>query len=161
MRRCLLVGLALAVGVALAGAASAQSFHFNTHLKGRNHVPDPVETRAQGQAMFTVSDDGTSIHYRLIVANIDDVLMAHIHLAPADANGGVVAWLYPAAPPPNLIPGRFQGVLAAGSIDAADLVGALAGQTIQDLIAEMEAGNTYVNVHTSEHPGGEIRGQIR
>jgi hypothetical protein len=29
------------------------------------------------------------------------------------------------------------------------------------LIEEIKAGNTYVNVHTTQHPGGEIRGQIR
>jgi hypothetical protein len=73
----------------------------------------------------------------------------------------VVAFLYPEAPPPILIPGGFSGVLAEGDITAADLRGPLAGLTIQDLVAEMVAGNTYVNVHTVENPGGEIRGQIR
>ena len=37
----------------------------------------------------------------------------------------------------------------------------MAGMTILDLVAQMEAGQTYVNVHTVENPGGEIRGQIR
>jgi hypothetical protein len=76
-------------------------------------------------------------------------------------NGPVVAWLYPAAPPSVLIPGRFQGVLAAGVITEANLVGPLAGQTLGDLIERMEAGETYVNVHTLNYPAGEVRGQIR
>ena len=86
--------------------------------------------------------------------------MSHIHLAPEGQNGAVVVWLYAASPPPALIEGRSQGVLAAGVLRASDLVGALAGQTIQELVGEIEAGNAYVNVHTSQYPGGEIRGQI-
>ncbi len=34
------------------------------------------------------------------------------------------------------------------------------GKTTADLISAMSSGDTYVNVHTSKHPKGEIRGQI-
>ncbi|WP_372638352.1 CHRD domain-containing protein [Fodinibius sp.] len=132
--------------------------NFRTHLKGENEVP-AVETDAQGQAIFKV--EGSSIQYKLIVANIEDVRMAHIHHAPAGENGGVVAWLYPSAPPPQLIEGPFQGILAEGTITADDLVGSLEGESLDALLDEIKAGNTYVNVHTVEHGGGEIRGQIK
>jgi hypothetical protein len=141
-------------------AGEGNSKNFTASLKGREEVP-PVDTNAQGQAIFHVSKDGTSISYRLIAANIENVLMAHIHVAPPGVNGPVVVWLYPEGPPPQLIPGRFDGVLATGTFTADDLVGPLAGMTLDDLIAEMTAGNTYVNVHTSQFPGGEIRGQIK
>jgi hypothetical protein len=86
--------------------------------------------------------------------------MAHIHLAPAGENGPVVAWLYPSGPPPVLIEGRFSGVLAEGTITANSLIGLLAGQDLSALIEEFEKGNAYVNVHTTQHPAGEVRGQI-
>lgn len=140
-------------------AAKHNQRNFKTHLKGENEVP-AVETNAQGQATFKLSKDGESIQYKLIVANIENVFMAHIHNAPAGENGGVVVWLYPSPPPPQLIEGRFQGVLAEGTITADDLIGNLAGQSIEDLLDEIKAGNTYVNVHTSQNPGGEVRGQI-
>jgi hypothetical protein len=34
------------------------------------------------------------------------------------------------------------------------------GKTLEDLVAAMDSGETYVNVHTAEHPDGEIRGQV-
>jgi len=130
--------------------------NLRAHLAGRNEVP-PVSTLAQGQAIFMINEDETEISYRLIVANIEDVTQAHIHVGPAGANGPVVAFLYALAPPGQ---GRFSGVLAEGTITAANLVGPLAGHPLSDLIAEMRAGNTYANVHTDQYLGGEIRGQI-
>jgi len=151
-----LIALLATVGGA---AANAGQRNFRANLKGRNEVP-AVVTNAQGEAIFKLSGDGEALHYKLIAANIDDVLMAHIHMAPAGQNGGVVVWLYPDGPPPELIPGRFDGVLATGTITADDLVGSLVGQPLEDLLAAMRAGNTYVNVHTTANPGGEVRGQI-
>ncbi len=148
--------LALAGMVGVADAAPPTS---TAHLQGRQEVP-AVDTGAQGQLVLKVARDGQSIDYRLIVANIDDVLMAHLHMAPAGDNGGVVVWLYPDGPPPQLIPGRTNGILATGTITADDLVGVLAGQDIDDLVDAIGAGDIYVNVHTPAHPSGEIRGQV-
>lgn len=137
-----------------------QQRNFRTHLKGANEVP-AVDTRAQGQATFKLNKAGDAIDYKLIVSNIENVLMSHIHNAPAGTNGGVVVWLYPASPPPQLIEGRFDGVLAEGTITRENLVGSLAGQSLDDLLELMNSGETYVNVHTTQNPGGEVRGQIR
>lgn len=135
--------------------------NFVAPLEGGQEVP-PVETRARGMAHFQVSADGESVEYRLLAANIENVLMAHIHLAPAGENGGVVVWLYPPdGPPPQLIEGRFNGVLAEATFTEADLVGSLAGASLDDLLEAMREGGAYVNVHTEQNPGGEIRGQIQ
>jgi hypothetical protein len=133
--------------------------NLGTHLSGDEEVP-VRDTSAQGQAIFQVNPEGTSISYRLVVANIENVTQAHIHLAPAGSNGGIVAWLYPAAPPSQLIPGRSQGTLGEGEITAASLVGTLAGKPLSDLVDAMQNGGAYVNVHTVQFPPGEIRGQI-
>ena len=128
-------------------------------LSGAEEVP-PVDTRARGVGYFQLNDAGDELRYKLIVANITNVLQSHIHIAPAGENGGVVAFLYPEGPPPQLIEGRSDGVLAEGVITAANLTGALAGQDLSALLDAIRAGNAYVNVQTSANPGGEIRGQI-
>jgi hypothetical protein len=134
--------------------------NFRAHLSPDQEV-HVVESNATGQAIFQLSKDGTELSYKLIVANIENVTMAHIHLAPAGVNGGVVAWLYPSSPPPQLIPGKSNGILAEGTITASNLVGGLAGQPLSALIDAMKEGRTYVNVHTSAYGAGEIRGQIK
>ncbi len=48
-----------------------------------------------------------------------------------------------------------------GSFTAADLTGPLAGKSIADLVAMLEGGGAYVNVHTLQVPSGEIHGVIR
>jgi hypothetical protein len=141
-------------------AAASSSKNFRTHLTGAEEVP-PVVTGAQGQALFQFSKEGDELRYKLAVANIENVTAAHIHLAPPGENGGVVLWLYPIDGPPGvLIPGPSNGILAQGVVTADNLTGALEGGSLDDLIAEIEAGNAYVNVHTSANPGGEIRGQL-
>lgn len=125
---------------------------FKAHLSGDQEVP-PVETNATGQANFKLSKDGDALYFKLIVANIEDVTASHIHLAPAGENGGVVAFLFSSG-----IEGRSNGILAEGVITEEDLVGSLAGESLDALIDELEAGNAYVNVHTFTFGGGEIRG---
>lgn len=135
--------------------------NFAAPLDAEQEVADPpVESDATGVATFQYRAGSGEIHYRLIVANIENVRMAHIHVAPAGVNGPVVVWLYPDAPPPQVIPGRTDGILATGVITADSLVGMLAGAEISDLLELMIAGETYVNVHTDQYPPGEIRGQI-
>jgi hypothetical protein len=153
-------GTNVATDVDAVQRASLHQRNFVAVLSGGEEVP-PNDSLARGQASFQLSRDGTELSYRLIVANIENVTQAHIHLAPAGANGPVVAWLYPSAPPAQLIPGRFEGVLAEGTITEANLVGQLAGEPLDTLLEHMRAGNTYVNVHTSQFPPGEVRGQIR
>jgi hypothetical protein len=132
---------------------------FEAELLGIEVVP-PFETEARGHASFELSTDGTQLHYKVVVNNAQNITMSHIHLGLLGENGPVVAWLYPKGPPPKLIPGWFLGVLGEGDITAALLVGPLKDKSIADLVREMRNGNTYVVVHTQEHPDGEIRGQI-
>lgn len=135
--------------------------NFRAHLNGRN-VVSPVDTRAQGEAIFHLSDDGAEISYKLTAANIENLLMAHIHLGPPNDNGPVVVWLYPKdGPPPLLIEGRFDGVLAEHIITADDLTGPLAGESLDSLITHIRNGNAYVQAHTEQNLPGEIRGRIR
>lgn len=151
----LAAALASIAVLSFAAGAHAGVRNFQAHLSGANEVP-PVETRATGQATFQLNAEGTEMTYRLIVANIENVRFSHIHQAAAGVNGPVVVTLYPGP----TTSGRTQGVLAEGTITAADLQGPLEGMSLSDLVAQIEAGNTYVNVHTDANPPGEIRGQI-
>ena len=134
--------------------------NFQAHLSGDNEIP-PRLTQAQGQAVFQLSKDGQELSYKVIVANLDNISMSHIHVAPSTANGPVVVWLYPSAPPAVLIPGTSNGILNQGVITKSNLAGSLKGKELSDLVDLMVSGMTYVNVHTSQFGGGEIRGQIK
>jgi hypothetical protein len=136
---------------------------YKAHLTGDQEVPSnplapPVVTNATGQINLKLSADGTELYYKLIVANIESVRFAHLHQAAVGANGPVVVDLFMPMP---LIPVISpQGVLAEGVITAASLKGPLAGKTLADLVAAIEAGNIYANVHSIKYPGGELRGQV-
>ncbi|HSK56774.1 MAG TPA: CHRD domain-containing protein [Jiangellales bacterium] len=160
-RRSVLTVAALvaALGLAAAGGAVGTPAAHVAPLSGAEEVP-VNDSKARGIGVVKLSADGESLAYRLNVANIQNVTQAHIHQAPPGVNGPIVAWLYPPAPPAQLIPGRSSGTLQTGTITSADLVGPLAGQSLDALVAAIRSGNTYVNVHTSQFPPGEIRGQL-
>ncbi|MCH7920430.1 MAG: CHRD domain-containing protein [Planctomycetes bacterium] len=116
---------------------------------------------ATGSATFQPNADGTAIGYVLSVTGLENTTMAHIHVsAEPGANGGVVVWLFPAGPPPGLQAGSFTGVLGEGDITADSLAGSLAGQSLDALMLAIQEGRAYVNVHTQQFGGGEIRGQL-
>ena len=160
------------VSLVAGGVAYASSLQFRTELRGDQEVPLRV-TGAEGEARLQLRENGTVLRYRLNVKGVDNLWMAHIHLAPEGTNGPIVVWLLPAAgpPPASSVPGTSKGRVAEGEITADDLVGPLAGRTLDDLLDQIAAGNAYVNVHTNDFvdppntgpgdfPGGEIRGQL-
>jgi hypothetical protein len=172
--RVFLLGLLIALfGTGV--AAALESFNFNSPMDGAQEAPIPRVTPASGNAIYKLNDSGTAISYKLIVEDIENVFMAHIHQGPRGVAGPIVVWLYPSTTPDEPADqggGPIEGVIARGTITAADLVGPLAGHPLADLVALLRNGGAYTNVHTSdgdatlnEGPGdffgGEIRGQIR
>ncbi|HEX7195409.1 MAG TPA: CHRD domain-containing protein [Candidatus Limnocylindria bacterium] len=163
-------GLVLALAT---GVVASDLRNFVTPMSGAEEVP-PNASSARGTAIFQLSADGSALSYRLMASNIENVHMAHIHLAPPGVNGEIVVWLFPSTavgPPGPLGSGRHDGVLATGTITAANLTGTLAGQPLSALVAAIDAGNAYVNVHTNDGmeplntgpgdlQGGEVRGQL-
>lgn len=155
-------------------------FNLGTHLTGDEEVlatqPHPSVSNAQGQAIFRVNAAGTSVSFRLIAANIENVFMAHIHCGRPGEVGPPSMWLHPVigatGAPASPGGGRFSGVLASGTFSPAGVT-CLEANVGQDmpLLDAMRAGLTYVNVHTNDgvaptntgpgdFPGGEIRGQL-
>lgn len=134
---------------------------FSTDLSGDAEVPS-VETNASGHATFELSADGSELHFEVYIDCIRNVNQGHIHLGGPDENGPVVVWLYPQeTQEPETIEGLQRDfVLAEGTVTEADLVDELEGESLDALAAEMEAGQTYVNIHSEQNPEGEIRGQI-
>ncbi|UPW00337.1 CHRD domain-containing protein [Halorussus gelatinilyticus] len=127
---------------------------FGAWLTGANEVP-PVETDAFGFAGFRLARDRSHIDYRLVVAGIENVEESHVHKGPPDLNGNVVAYLFgPAQDPVD-----ETGLLASGRLTDDDMIWPLTD--VAGMAEQMRAANVYVNVHTTAHPSGEIRGQIR
>jgi len=129
---------------------------FNVELAGSEEVP-PVDTKATGSAEFK-APHFDSIYYSVNVSNIDKVTAAHIHSGKTGENGPIVVTLFKTESPSSEV---MNGILTSGNITNTDLEGPMAGKTLIDLNKAMELGETYVNVHTEEHPNGEIRGQIK
>lgn len=159
MKRGLVVPalLVLAVGLAAAPAAADAPENHRAHLTGAGEVP-AVDTDAQGQAIFQLSADGTTLDYTLIVANIENVVQAHIHCGAPDVNGPVVVFLF--GPVPGGV--DHNGVLSTGTATDADVIPRpeCGVADLDDVMEKIRTGEAYANVHTTANPGGEIRGQI-
>jgi hypothetical protein len=166
MRRTIV--LVFTAAMALFGLASPASAgdNFVAALSGNDEIP-ARDTLARGVATFKLRGDGSALQYRLNVANIDNVVAAHIHCGAAGVNGPVGVTLFMGAP----TGGTVNGTLAQGTITAPDPGNASGWTDLATVVAALQSGNTYVNVHTNDSvapantgpgdfPGGEIRGQV-
>lgn len=134
---------ALATGAPVApalptGGAGIQLFAAN--LAGAHEIP-AIDTIASGRALLSL--DGDTLHYRLFIADIDNVSAAHIHDGVVGVNGPVVFPL-------------FNGT---GLFDANNPISGTLTLTPTQ-VTKLTAGEYYINVHTTDVPSGEIRGQI-
>ena len=133
------------------------------NLSGFEEVP-AVSSTGTGELLARIANDESSIEYTLSYENLEGTTTAaaHIHLGQRGVNGGVIAFLCggggkPACPP---VSGSVSGTITAADVIGPAGQGIAAGE-LDEMIAAMRQGVTYVNAHTDKHPGGEIRGQIK
>lgn len=167
----------LAVAVAAAGALVAMAAVAAAGGGGGIHErltgfeePPALSTKAGGEFHARLDRRRATISYKLRYTGMADVQQVHIHLGQRAVRGGVSVWLCGNAGGPlaGMPPGTQRCPPAPatirGEIRPADVVGP-ADQGIEprefgELVRALRAGATYVNVHSAEHPGGEIRAQL-
>ena len=106
--------------------------------------PGEVISDGSGSAALSLTDEGLA--FRVTVTGLTgEIANAHFHREDIGMNGGVVRG----------IADEFVGNTASGVWTSAD------GEALTDeLIQALLEGELYLNVHTAEYPGGEIRGQV-
>ncbi|MGH7129824.1 MAG: CHRD domain-containing protein [Planctomycetaceae bacterium] len=157
MRKILTPILAAAIVIGIAACDDDDPFEpdeeFSATLTGAAERPNPVTTDASGTAEFEF-DDGV-MSYTIDVSDITGVFAAHIHgPASTEVAAGVIVDLFAADPST----GTVNGQLVADSFTETN---ANQNVSMDSLLVLMRNGNAYVNVHTDENGGGEIRGQIQ
>lgn len=136
------------------GVSAAASVQYRARLLGANEVPSVVTT-ARGSVRIKPLAGGSELAYKIDVHNIPTVTASHIHCAPVGVNGPVGVTLY-AGPPVDV-----EGLLVSSTFSAPDAGNACGWVTLDDVVNAIVSGNAYVNVHTTTHPAGEIRGQLQ
>ena len=158
----------------LAGATSAYAvIVFSSNITGGQEVPSRAST-AFGSARLVLNDNQNALSYFITINGLDftsaqsaalgdNLTGGHFHFAPPGANGPVVFGFF-GAPihdnnPNDLIVTPFTsgvGGTISGKWDAAEGN----NTTLTAQLANLLAGRIYLNFHTAQFPGGEIRGQI-
>ena len=175
----------LAATFALTLSASAQaSTIFFAHLTNSQEPGNIVPTTSTGDprpasfgiAFFELNDAMTQLTMNATIFNIDvggtqtpdtfdNLVNAHIHVgAPPGANAPV-RWGFFGAPdndtnPKQLVVTPFAGGVGANFTSIWDLPEGNAGTTLATNLPGIFAGQSYINFHTVQFAGGEIRGQI-
>ena len=170
LRVVAVAGVIALLGVGSYAIAGSGSKNFEgSPLNGYEENPD-ISTVAGGSFNARLSDDGSSIRYRLSYSGLEgNVQQAHVHFAKYGVNGGVSFFLCgttgfgPPATAPATPPCPQSGTVE-DSIVAADVIGpgvqGIEAGNLAEILAAMRAGHAYANVHSSKWPGGEIRAQI-
>jgi hypothetical protein len=157
------VGLAAcSESYAVISSSAPTKTNFTATLSGAQEVP-AVTTSANGWANWVLEDPNT-IQYDIFVAGIDSITMAHFHANVAGQNGPIMAWFVPteASRAPgtgNISVPAAGGILRQNRVSRATLA-MVAPFTWDSLVTRMQAGSTYLNIHTRRFPGGELRGQV-
>ena len=160
---------ALVCGASVCGAAAEDTV--TTQLVGYQETPATINSAASGEFKATIHDDGTAFDYEVTYQNLSSPpLQSHIHFGRPGLSGGVVLFLCtnltppvgvptpPACPAP---PATVTGTLTAANVIPLPAQGIDAGATgFAEMLKAIRASAAYVNVHTTLHPGGEIRGRL-
>jgi hypothetical protein len=158
-------GLLLAFGNARGDDGAER---LKTRLEGFQEVP---AIASGGTAVFRakIAEDDQSFEWELEFSGLMNVTQSHIHIGQLSVNGAIVIFLCTnignGAPNPKKIQAcPTQAGSVTGKATAADVIAVaaqgVAGGGFATVLDAIRSGVAYANIHTSAHPGGEIRGQI-
>ncbi len=138
-------GLAAGVLVVAGLAAAASTYKVSATLNARQEIPKQVVKAPNATGSFSASyvEHGktATLKWKLMYSRLSgSASAAHIHLGKAGVSGNVIVPL-------------CAGNCRSGLTGTAKIT--------SKVVAQMEAGKTYVNVHTTKNPAGEIRGQVK
>jgi hypothetical protein len=165
------VGAAVAItaagSAAMAGDDNNRNF-LHERLTGFQEDPLTISTPASAVFRAQIDEKAQTITYRLSYTGFPTaVTQAHIHFGGRAQSGGVSVFLCsnlgngPAGTPAcPASPGTVTGTLTAASVIGPAGQGIAPGE-FAELVRAIHAGATYVNVHSTAFPGGEIRAQIQ
>jgi hypothetical protein len=149
-------------------AADAVPMTFEANLTGAAEIP-PVITPGSGFATVVLDPAANTLRVEVTFSGLTSGTTAsHIHCCVASGAAGnfIVATTLPTFPnfPLGVTSGTYDNTLdltQASSYNMA-LITAEGGvpQAEAALIAAIESGANYLNIHTSNNPGGEIRGVL-
>jgi hypothetical protein len=170
MKHSLFASALAAAMLVAAPLADAALIHLSVNLIGSNEVP-PSGSSATGVARLDLDTTAQTLTGHIVFSGLtSNTTMAHIHCCLASpfltgANVGV-ATVVPAFPnfPLGVTSGTDDFVLDLSSASAYNPAfvtaqGGLANAKTA-FIAGLLAGETYLNIHTTMFPGGEIRGFV-
>jgi hypothetical protein len=172
MKRLWFAGLALLCVSAVAVGAEKEKSHLSAKLTGLQEVVGPATVITNGTGTFTATiNDDSTITYTLTYSNLSSpVQQAHIHIGATKISGGISIFLCtnlangPAGTPACPSDATNSGTVTH-TVSAADVVGpanqGVPAGDFADVVRAIASHVTYANVHTNNHPAGEIRGQIR
>ena len=172
MKRTLLIAaLATATSLALsAPAAYADTITFTATLSGALEVP-PVPTPGTGFTTVVLNTTANTLFVDVTFSGLTSGTTAsHIHCCVASpflsANAGVATQVPSFLNLPlGVTSGSFMQLLdltLASSYNPAFITaeGGTVASAEAALVAGMENGESYLNIHTTSNPGGEIRGLL-
>lgn len=162
--------LLLIVGVQSPAQADKGGKSLKANLVGFEEPP-AVSSTGSGTFRAKIAHDDSSFEYELSYEDLEGVVtQSHIHIGQKGVNGGITIWLCGTTPPflgppgtptclgPNS--GSASGIVTAANVIAIPAQG-VAALEFEEVLHAMREGVTYANVHSTKHPGGEIRGQIK
>ncbi|MGH3073122.1 MAG: CHRD domain-containing protein [Gaiellaceae bacterium] len=145
--KAVLVGLftVLALGVGSVGA--------NTAAIPLNAEQETTGSTSTGSGFFSYTIDGDQLCYTLEVRDLTLApFAAHIHVAPRNVAGPIVVGLLTP-------PAETSTVSACIAAEEGATGQALSTAELAAIAADPRA--YYANVHTTNWPGGEVRGQLK
>ena len=140
---------------AVVGTANADE-EFRARLSGDEEVP-PVITDTSGMFKILFNRDESEATINLRVRDGVRVTQAHLHCAPAGSNGSIVVFLAGFHSIGWDVNGAWTG---KEIVTDTNVINDSCGGSLSAIAQAMRDGDIYVNVHTVDNPGGEVRGQV-